>query len=175
MLERAPGREPCLKADEPAEERNGVLPVRLEVERQSSRSPCGSTCAASVVSSNGTCVNGPASEPSSEGVERFLGLERFAHGVGRCVDRDEHRAPHVRHATASPATRKRTDAHARARRPRPCVHAHRPARQEGEALRLQGQEGGRVLLPEGRHARVHDAVVRAARRRARPEEAEGRR
>ena len=30
--------------------------------------------------------------------------------------------------------------------------------------RLQGPEADRVLLPEGRHARLHDAVVRAARR-----------
>ena len=42
---------------------------------------------------------------------------------------------------------------------RPRVHPRRPARQEGEAQRLQGQEGRRLLLPEGRHARLHHAVV----------------
>ena len=49
----------------------------------------------------------------------------------------------------------------------PAFTLARPGRHEGEALRLQGPQGARVLLPEGRHARLHDPVVRPARHRRR--------
>src|SRR6266545_4984128 len=66
-------------------------------------------------------------------------------------------------------------AHAQAEARRHCsrVRAPRPRRQDGEAEGLPGQEGRRVLLPESRHARLHDTSVLAARRGARSEEAEG--
>ena len=37
---------------------------------------------------------------------------------------------------------------------------------EVEAVHVQGPQGARLLLPEGRHARLHDAGVRAARHRS---------
>ena len=50
-----------------------------------------------------------------------------------------------------------------------------PARQARAALELQGPARGRVLLSEGRHARLHAAVVQPPRRVPAAEEAEGRR
>ena len=47
------------------------------------------------------------------------------------------------------------------------VRARRPERADGQAGRPQGQAGARLLLSQGRHARVHGAGMRAARHRRR--------
>ena len=49
---------------------------------------------------------------------------------------------------------------------RPRDHAARPDGREGPAEGLQGPQGARVLLPEGRHARLHHAGLRPARHRS---------
>src|SRR5215471_20965426 len=64
-------------------------------------------------------------------------------------------------------------AEAEAWRRRPRLHARRSAGEEDQAQGLPGQEARRLLLPEGRHARLHHSVVRDPRRRAGPEEAQG--
>ena len=48
----------------------------------------------------------------------------------------------------------------------PGVQPLRPAREHRPAVVLQGPQGARVLLSEGRHARLHDPGVRAARHRS---------
>src|SRR4029079_3351319 len=56
----------------------------------------------------------------------------------------------------------------------PAFHAEGPRRQAREAVTVQGQEPRRVLLSEGRHAGLYDAVVQLARRLPAVEEGQSR-
>ena len=58
--------------------------------------------------------------------------------------------------------------HVEAGRPGTALRPPRPARQHRSARGLPREEGARLLLPGGGHARVHEAVVRSARPSAGP-------
>ena len=161
VTECAPGRHPRLEADEPAEERHVDVGARPRGGAAcASRRRTGCAAADTVEPSNGTRRERPVelrpvgrrrSSSTSRSASRASTGSTFAGGASIVIG--------TTHRTCGMLRRTRheemPDAHAESRRPRPRVHPDRPARQEGEALRLQGQEGGRLLLPEGRHARVH--------------------
>ena len=83
---------------------------------------------------------------------------------GRCC-RTVDLARHARSPPDRPRSRRIRSAHACCRRPRPCDQPRGSERHDGQAVVVQGTQGARLLLPEGRHARVHDAGVRAPRHR----------
>ncbi len=105
MGERPPGAEPRLQAQEPGEEGDDHLAHRVEsqlrrrggaVEHRGAEPRGG-------VRHAGDRTAQLAVGRAVDGREAEVVDQRAAHPIGIGVDRDQHRAPHVRHATASPS------------------------------------------------------------------------
>ena len=100
------------------------------------------------------------------------GQERLAEGapVAAQGDRSDPRGAHPRWMPPRPAARipRARRVHAGARnRPAP-IHARRTPAAAGLPSRLRGAERRALLLPAGRHARLHQGGLRVPRRLGRP-------
>ena len=127
-------------------------------DRRSTRRRCSSRC--------------PRSSPSRRActptrASRARAARRSGGGLLRGL-RDDATAPSARPRAASSRTAgsrgcSSESAMIEERHPRPRLHAPEPGRRGHLAVGLRRPPGGPVLLPEGGHARLHDAGVRDPR------------